>query len=106
MAATWKMHVISTKYFMYRYQEHDVINLQNMRFLQSILSLGEAYTDITNADATKIMILYRHEIMNHDYIGSLACMPNEPKIQFFSETIFQMNTLSLVGHPNCLYWES
>ena len=25
------------------------------------------------------MIPYMDEIINHDYIGSLACMPNEPK---------------------------
>ena len=34
-----------------------------MKFLQSILLPGEAYTDTTNANATKIMIAYREEIM-------------------------------------------
>ena len=79
MAATQKIHSILTKYFMCIYQGHYVIYLQNMKFLQSILSLGEAYTDATYANATKIMIPYSDEIMNHDYIGSLACMPNESK---------------------------
>ena len=50
-----------------------------MKFLWSILSPEEAYTDTTYANTTKIMIPYSDEIMNHDYIGSLAYMPNEPK---------------------------
>ena len=79
MAATQKVHIILTKYFMCIYRGHYVIYLQNMKFLQSILSPGEAYTDNTYANTAKIMIPYRDEIMNHDYIGSLACMPNEPK---------------------------
>ena len=51
-----------------------------MKFLQSIFWPEEAYTDATHSDAAKIMIPYSDEIMNHDYIGSLACMPNEPKM--------------------------
>ena len=54
-----------------------------MKFLQSILSLKQFYTDAAYADAAKVMIPYRDEIMNHYYIGSLACMPNEPKPKLF-----------------------
>ena len=67
MAASQKLHVISTKYFMCINQRHYVIYLQNMKFLQSILWPGGVYTD---ANATKIMTPYSDEIMNHDYIGS------------------------------------
>ena len=37
---------------------------------------GGAYIDATKA---KIMIPYYEEIVNHDYIDSLGCIPNEPK---------------------------
>ena len=84
MAATQKVHVISTKYFMCIYRGHYVIYLQNMKFLQSIFSPGEAYTDAAYGDATKIMIPYSDEIMNHDYIGSLAY---EPKSRFLTHAI-------------------
>ena len=50
-----------------------------MKFLQSILWPGGVYTDDTYTAKVKSMIPYYDEIMNHDYIGSLACMPNEPK---------------------------
>ena len=80
MAASWKVHIISTKYFMCIYQGHYVVYLQNIKFLWSILWPGDMYTDAAYTDAPKIMIPYSDEIMNHDYIGSLACMPNEPKI--------------------------
>ena len=55
---------------MHQFSLHYVINLQNMKFLQSILWLGGAYTDAAHANAAKIMIPYSDEIMNHDYIGS------------------------------------
>ena len=68
-----------------------------MKFLQSILLPGQLYTDAAYADATKTMIPYSHEIMNHDYIGSLACMPNEPKT--FNEAFrLQTDTVFL----NCI----
>ena len=51
-----------------------------MKFVQLILWPGGAYTDATYANNARIMIPYSEEIMNHDYIGSFACMPNEPKI--------------------------
>ena len=41
MAASQKVHVISTKYFMCINQGHYVMYLQNMKFLQSILWPGQ-----------------------------------------------------------------
>ena len=48
---------------------------------KSILWPGRAYTDPAHANKAKIMIPYYDEIMNHNYIGSLGCIPNEPKIK-------------------------
>ena len=79
MAASQKVHMILTKYFMCINRGHYVIYLQNMKFVQSILWPGGAYTDATHATKAKITIPYSDEIMNHDYIGSLGCIPNEPK---------------------------
>ena len=70
MAVSWKVQVISTKYFMYINWEHYAIYLQNMKFVWLILWPGGVYTDNTYANKAKIMILYYDEIMNHDYIGS------------------------------------
>ena len=50
----------------------------NMKFVRSILWPGGAYTDAAYADDARIMIPYSDEIMNHDNIGSLGCIPNEP----------------------------
>ena len=79
MAASQKVHMILTKYFMCLNQGHYMIYLQNMKFVWSILWPGGVYTDATYADDARIMIPYSDEIMNHDYIGSFVCMPNEPK---------------------------
>ena len=79
MAVSQKVHMLSTKYFMYINHEHYVIYLKNIKFIQSILWPGEVYTDAAHATKAKITIPYSDEIMNHDYIGSLGCIPNEPK---------------------------
>ena len=50
-----------------------------MKFVRLILWPGGAYTDAAHANKAKIMIPYSDEIMNHDYIGSLGCIPKEPK---------------------------
>ena len=42
-----------------------------------MLSLGQLYTDDTNKDTNNDSNDTRRT--NHDCIGSLACMPNEPK---------------------------
>ena len=47
-----------------------MIYLQNIKFVESILWPGGAYTDTIYADDARIMIPYSHEIMNHDCIGS------------------------------------
>ena len=49
------------------------IYVQGMKFLGSMLSPGQLYTD-TNDNANDT------QWTNHDCIGSWACMPNEPKI--------------------------
>ena len=78
MAASQKVHMISTKYFIGINQENYLIYIQKIKFVQSIFWPGGAYTDATHTDKAKITIPYSHEIMNHDYIGSLGCFPNEP----------------------------
>ena len=72
MAASQKVHVILTKYFIHINWGHYVIFLQNIKFMQLILWPGGSYTDTTHATKAKIRIPYSHEIMNHDYIGSFG----------------------------------
>ena len=79
MAGSKKIHVILTKYFMCINRKHYVIYLQNIKFIQLIFWPGGAYTYATHAAKAKIMIPYYDEIVNHDYIGSLGCIPNKPK---------------------------
>ena len=55
-----------------------MIYLQNIKFVYAPPGQSIDCTNATYA-AAKIMIPYSDEIMNHDYIDSLACMPNEPK---------------------------
>ena len=45
-----------------------------------MLSLGQLYTDDTNDDNNANDDDNDTWWTNHDCIGSLACMPNEPKI--------------------------
>ena len=82
MAASQKVHAISTKYFMCINRGNYVIYLQNMKFVRSILWPGGAYTDATHAAKGKIIIPYYDEIMNHDYTGSFgnAKMSQKPMI--------------------------
>ena len=47
--------------------------------MQLILWPGGVYTYATHATKGKIMIQYYDEIVNHDYIGSLGCIPSELK---------------------------
>ena len=67
MAASRKVQVISTKYFMCI----NVIYLQNKKFVQLILWPGGAYTDDTYATKPKSWSHIRIHFMNHDCIGSL-----------------------------------
>ena len=68
-----------TKYFICINKIYYIIYLQNIKFVSSILWPEGAYTYAAHAAKAKIMIQYSDEIMNHDYIGSLGCIPNEPK---------------------------
>ena len=68
MAASRKVQVILTKYFICINQEHYVIYLQNIKFERLILWPGGVYTDAMHIS-----------FMNHDCIGSLGSIPNEPK---------------------------
>ena len=79
MAASRKVHVILTKYFMCINQGYYVIYQQNMKFMQLILWPGGAYTYNTYATKLESRSHIRIHFMNHDYIGSLGCIPNEPK---------------------------
>ena len=56
-----------------------MIYLQNIEFLSSIFWPEGAYTDATYANDARIIIPYGDEILNHNYIGSLGCIPNDPK---------------------------
>ena len=70
MAVSRKVHKISTKYFIHINQEHYVIYLQNIKFVQLISWPEGVYT--VNAYATKLesQSHIRIHFMNHDYIGS------------------------------------
>ena len=70
MAASGKVQVISTKYFMCINWGHYVIYLQNIKFVQLILWPGGAYTDDTYATKLESRSHIRIHFMNHDYIGS------------------------------------
>ena len=49
-----------------------------MKFVQLILWPG-AYTDNTYATKPESRFHIMTHFMNHDYIGSLGCIPNEKK---------------------------
>ena len=76
--------------------------LPDMKFLWAMLLLGQLYTDDntndnddddddTNDDDNNT------RWTNHDCIGSLACMPNEPKSQ---EIKREMPSKSYVDNPH------
>ena len=53
MAASRKVHVISTKYFMCINQGYNVIYLQNMKFEWLTVRPGGAYTDAAHGTKCK-----------------------------------------------------
>ena len=80
MAASQKVHVISTKYFMCINWGYYVIFLKKQEVhIINTLARRSIHRHHTSAKA-KIMIPYYDEIVNQDYIGPLGCIPNEPKI--------------------------
>ena len=79
MATSGKIQVISTKYFIYISQKYYVIYLQNIKFVWLIVWPEGMYTDNTYATKPESRSHIMVHFMNHDYIGSLECIPNEPK---------------------------
>ena len=71
MAASRKVQLISTKYFMCINWGHYIIYLQNKKFVQLILWPGGAYTDDTYATKPESRSHFRIHFVNHDCIGSL-----------------------------------
>ena len=81
MAAISKVYVILTQYFMCIYWGYMYMYLQDMKFLWAMLSLGQLYTDDNTNDNDNDDTNDSDNNTwwtNHDCIGSLACMPNEP----------------------------
>ena len=58
MAASQKVHVILTKYFMCINRGHNVIYLQNMKFERLIVRPGGAYTDATHGTKCKVFVKF------------------------------------------------
>ena len=56
-----------------------MIYLQNIKFVWLILWPGGAYTDDTYATKPESRSHIMIHFINGDYIGSLGCIPNEPK---------------------------
>ena len=56
MAASQKVYVILTKYFMCINWGHNVIYLQNMKFEQLTVRPGGAYTDAAHGTKCKIFV--------------------------------------------------
>ena len=99
MAASGKVQVISTKYFMCINQGHYVIYLQNMKFERLILWPGGAYTD-----AMHILIL---ESWLHRVIGKYPKWAKKStKCLKFTCKWFRMglspggSITKLIKHPN------
>ena len=86
MAAISKVYVILTQYFMCIYWGYMYMYLQDIKFLWAIQSLGQLYPDDdTNDDDNDNTNDDDNDTQwtNHDCIGSLECMPNEPKRKLF-----------------------
>ena len=81
MAASEKVHMISTKYFRGINQGQYVIYLQNMEFMQLILWPGGVYTDGTYATTVATMIQYYDSFHESRLCRLIMVMPNEPKSQ-------------------------
>ena len=81
MAASGKVQVISTKYFMCINWGHYVIYLQNKKYVQLILWPGGAYTHNAYATKPESWTHIRIHFMNHDCIGSLWQSQMSQKLQ-------------------------
>ena len=80
MAASHKLHEISTKYFMGINWGHYVIYLQNMKFVQLICWSGGAYTDNAYATTALITIPYYDSFHESRLYRLIMAKPNEPKM--------------------------
>ena len=98
MAASEKVHMISTKYFRDINWGHYVIYLQNMKFMWLILWPGGAYTDYTYATTVAIMIPYYDSFHESRLYRLIMAMPNEPKI-----TSYGLKRSQLGLQTNCLF---
>ena len=79
MAASQKVHEISTKYCMGINWGHYVIYLQNMKFVRLILWPGGVYTDKAYATTAVISIPYYDSFHESRLYRLIRAMPNEPK---------------------------
>ena len=71
-----------------------------MKILLSKLSMGQLYTDNTNDDDNDNDANDDDNDTwwtNHDCIGSLACMPNEPKITDKVQSTESLRVLCFLG---------
>ena len=71
MAASRKLQLISTKYFMCINWGHYVINLQNKKFVWLMPWPGRPYTNNAYATKPELRSHIRIHFVNHDCIGSL-----------------------------------
>ena len=72
MAASQKVHVILTKYFMCINRGNNVIYLQNMKFEQLTVQPGGAYTDAAHATKCKMFVKFLRT-----FIIIFLCKPYE-----------------------------
>ena len=70
MAASGKVHGVSTKYFICINQRYYVIYFQNIKFVRLLLWPGGVYPYDTYATKPESRSHIRINFMNHDYIGS------------------------------------
>ena len=82
MAASHKLHEISTKYFMGINRGHYVIYLQNIKFVQLILWPGGVYTDDAYATTAPITIPYYDSFHESRLYRLIMAKPNMPKSQW------------------------
>ena len=98
MAASRKVQVISTKYFMCINWGHYVIYLQNIKFMRLILWPGGAYTNDAYATKPESWSHIRIHFMNHDYIGSFwQCQMSQKRKTTCNPCIFFI----LQSHWSC-----
>ena len=71
MATSQKVHIITTKYFMCINWEHNVINLQNIKFEQLTVQPEGAYTDATHGTKCKIFVKFLKTFIIFFYVNHM-----------------------------------